>query len=780
MIDANTAFNTRSAALQIMRYYIRRRPAYFWIVFPILWAFILFKLHIIAETQYVAKRWHFLQRKPLTSDDWQNLRRKLPLRPQFKYAADITVADQIPQFLLALLLNDSKLRPAGCAIDENGKIGKITPIADRYAHGAKAGRIVSPDFYRHYLRHLDGRENVRIFDVNREFSSYRKYQAQQLLWHLRNIAVIAVAAVLVTAIAVFIAYYKYGESYVLDVFTIKRLMFVNVIPVFGIMALVYFITNSTAWAIGLGGLPFPILAIVNFFMLEYRSFPLEFPDLFLAGEAGDMGKRYSYIPPKLYALMLVGIVVLGIICHYFLKSPRRGFGWRFIWSAITVVAIVAGTKSFYLDDDEFTSIIKITHGNIWDETNRYATNGFVYAFMNTLNKGQVQAPKGYTEASAKKDLAQYKNTNIPDSKKINVITIQLEAFQDFSKWKQIGIDPSVYAGLHEVEKEASSGELSTTIFGGGTINTERKVLTGYTTLPSLRSNTNAFTYYFRQQGYNTYFAHAGYAWFYNRQNIDKYLGFPETLFKENYYNDNVSKASIIPDSLVFNDLYKHFEQKTKNGKYLFNQTVTYQNHGPYPTTFSGTPLVKWQSGYNKSDYAIINNYLTGVKKTSDSLLALVNKFKNSKKPVVLSFWGDHNPWGGLNNSTYKMLGINLDQGTQEGINNFYDTPYVIYANAAAKKRLSTQFQTKGATMSPMYVLPTIFQHAGWQGSQYMQAVSKMQQTIPVFGLNKDMYKGKFTGASDLPADVQKQIQQFLITQYYVQTNFKGEARDFTK
>jgi hypothetical protein len=43
-----------------------------------------------------------------------------------------------------------------------------------------------------------------------------------------------------------------------------------------------------------------------------------------------------------------------------------------------------------------------------------------------------------------------------------------------------------------------------------------------------------------------------------------------------------------------------------------------------------------------------------------------------------------------------------------------------------------------------------------------------------------MYKGKFTAPTDLPADVQKQIQQFLITQYYVQTNFKGEARDFTK
>lgn len=779
MIDANTAFNTRSAALQIMRYYIRRRPAYFWIVFPILWSFILFKVHIISEEQYITKRWRFLQRKPLTDAQWQGLTHKLPLRPQFKYAANLTVADQIPQFLLELLLKGSGLSPAGCAIAEDGTASNITPIVARYAN-ATSDRLVSPDFYRHYLRHMTDKTQIRIFDVNREFASYRQYQTQQLLWHLRNMAVIAIAAVVVALIAVFIAYNKYGQDYVLDLFSIKRLLLANVLPVFGIMALVYFMTNSTAWAIGLGGLPFPILALINFFMLEYRAFPLEFPDLFLAGEAGDMGKRYSYVPPKLYALMIISIVLFGIICHFFLKSPRRGFGWRFAWSLITVVAIVAGTKSFYLNDTEFGDIIKITHGNIWDKTNRYATNGFVYAFMNTLNKGQVQAPTGYTAAAAKQDLGQYKTKNIPDNKKISVVSIQLEAFQDFSKWKQIDIDPSVYAGLHKVEQEASSGELSTTIFGGGTIDTERKMLTGYTTLPSLRSDTNSFTYYFRQQGFNTYFAHAGYAWFYNRQNIDRYLGFPENLFKENYYNDNVSRAPIVPDDRVFNDLYKHFQEKTKNGKSLFTQTVTYQNHGPYATTFSGTPLVKWQSGYNKSDYAIINNYLTGVKKTSDALLALMNKFKNSKKPVILTFWGDHNPWGGLNNSTYKMLNINLDQGTQEGLTNFYNTPYVIYANDAAKARLKTQFATNAATISPMYILPTIFQHAGWQGSQYMQVVSKMQKTIPVFGRNKDLYQGKFSAETALPTRVQNQIKQFLTTQYYVQTNFKGEARDFTK
>lgn len=780
MINANTAFKTGSANNAILRYYLARRPVYFWVVFPILWAYILFKFHVIDEPTYVARRWAFLRHRPLSPMAWAGLSRHLPLRDRFRYAKDITVVDQIPQFLLDLLVKDSALTASGVNIDERGQAGTITPLADRFLPEDGAPALVSPDGYRMYLKKSPIKSRLRFFDVNREFGSYAKYQITQLFWHIRNLAFIFASAVVVAGMSLYIAYYEYNELYVEDILRVRPLILPNLLPVFAVMVLVYFITNRTSWAIGLGGMPFPILALVNFFMLKYRSFPLEYPDLFLAGEAGNMRKRYSYIPPRLYVRFLVLIVVIGVLAHFFLKSPRRGFLWRAVLSIATVVTMVLGVQRFYLNDTKFSQIAPISHGNVWDKTNRYATNGFIYSFLNTLNKGEVLPPKGYDAAKAKANLKQYKDHNIPDNKKINVITIQLEAFQDFSKWSQIKIDPSVYAGLHQVEKMASSGELSTTIFGGGTVDTERKVLTGYSVLPNLRQNTNAFPYYFRQQGYNTYFAHAGYAWFYNRQNIDRYLGFPENLFKENYYNAHVSPASVVPDSKVFDDLYKHFEAKTKNGKYLFNQTVTYQNHGPYNTTYEGQPLVEWQDGYNKADYAIINNYLTGVKQTSDALLALVNKFKNSDKPVVLSFWGDHNPWGGANNSTYKMLGINLDQGTQDGFRNFFNTPYVVYANDAAKKRLKTQFPAQAPTISPMYLLPNIFKHAGWQGNQYMQVLNKMEKTIPVFGLSKDLYRGQFVGEDTLPADVKKQIEQFKITQFYMQTVFKGTQRDLSR
>ena len=114
-----------------------------------------------------------------------------------------------------------------------------------------------------------------------------------------------------------------------------------------------------------------------------------------------------------------------------------------------------------------------------------------------------------------------------------------------------------------------------------------------------------------------------------------------------------------------------------------------------------------------------------------------------------------------------MLGINLDQGTDEGFKNFYDTPYVMWANDAAKKELATQFSGKGPNISPMYVLPTMLKYLGVKGSSYNQCLQNLQETVPVFGLGKDLYEGGLTAT--LPAAVQKQVKEFEYVEYYEQT-----------
>src|SRR5690606_28025931 len=91
--------------------------------------------------------------------------------------------------------------------------------------------------------------------------------------------------------------------------------------------------------------------------------------------------------------------------------------------------------------------------------------------------------------------------------------------------------------FHEIKREAIHGWLVTNIFAADTIKTEREFLTGYSSHPRYLKNTNSFVWYFREQGYRTEAMHPIYGWFYNRRNVNEYLGFNSFHYYENKYKE---------------------------------------------------------------------------------------------------------------------------------------------------------------------------------------------------------------------------------------------------
>ena len=137
----------------------------------------------------------------------------------------------------------------------------------------------------------------------------------------------------------------------------------------------------------------------------------------------------------------------------------------------------------------------------------------------------MNKPEGYDEEKAKEILASYEYDNIPENEKVNIISIMLEAYNDFSEFEGVELGIDVYENFHNIQKESISGKLITNIFAGGTVNTERAFLTGYQNHPKYYSYTNSFVWYLREQGYRTEAMHPITGSFYNRRNINEYLGF---------------------------------------------------------------------------------------------------------------------------------------------------------------------------------------------------------------------------------------------------------------
>ena len=243
---------------------------------------------------------------------------------------------------------------------------------------------------------------------------------------------------------------------------------------------------------------------------------------------------------------------------------------------------------------------------------------------------------------------------------MNIVTIMLESYNDFSKF-DLDFNVDVYGPFESIKENAYSGELVTNIFGGGTIDTERAFLTGIKDLPSFKSSTNSYVWYLKNQGYYTEAMHPCYGWFYDRRNIDTYLGFDNFYYLENYYGE------IVSDEALFEDVINHYEEHVSSSSQpYFSFTVTYQNYGPY--AYGPLDEVEYlvkEDSYNEETYYNANNYFRGVADTNVQLQKLIAYFESREEPVVVVLFGDHNPMLGENLAGYSMLNINLDLDTDE-------------------------------------------------------------------------------------------------------------------
>ena len=188
------------------------------------------------------------------------------------------------------------------------------------------------------------------------------------------------------------------------------------------------------------------------------------------------------------------------------------------------------------------------------------------------------------------------------------------------------------------------------------------------------------------------------------------------------------------------DLYiiKKYEDNKKDDVPYYSFSVTYQNHGPYSSENYDDKKYFFENDgrYDDKAYNIINEYLNGIYSTNQSLEKLINYFDNEKEPVIIIFFGDHNPY--IGDSGFSEMGVNMDLATEEGFLNYYETPYVIHANDSAKTIFGKSFIGEGNTISPIFLMNELFDYCGIGGNEYLQYMSDLKDKIDV--INQYYYK----------------------------------------
>lgn len=564
---------------------------------------------------------------------------------------------------------------------------------------------------------------------------------------------------------------NYRMPMFLSYFKVPYLPFLNIFPVVFCIFLFYFISNRV-WISFLTTSVFTmLLTFINYFKLLFRNDPLLAGDLGMASEAMNMaGKYHVSLNWKIICVIIVCILVT-VAAFFLVKGKIRLIPLRL--AGIVLMALV-GFYSFnniYMADKFYNVTQNYDLINRWSSTQVYISKGFLYPFIYSIKSSTDKPPEGYNAKKAEERLNSYKYSNIPDGKKVNVVSIMLEAYNDFSKFKQVEFNTDVYGYLHQLEAESYSGQLVDNIFAGGTVNTEWSFLTGFTSMRDFRKNTNSYARYFGEQGYTVEGSHPCYDWFYNRKNINEYLGFQNYYFFENYYSP-LADGQIARDNILFPEIINLYEDNKKTGKPYFSFSVTYQNHGPYSSEkLTDVDYVK-NKGYTEADYNILNNYLSGVASTTKEIKTLIDHFRAEKEPVVVILFGDHNPWLGDNNSVYKALGINFDLGTEEGFYNYYETPYIIWGNDSAKKVLGNDIKGKGPNIGPYFLMNEFFKLAGYEGNEFMKLSNDLKANVDVVHTT-GRYKESGILTTKLSPASQQKLDDFLKAQYYWRKNFRS-------
>ncbi len=588
---------------------------------------------------------------------------------------------------------------------------------------------------------------------------------RNLHWLLNALALLTWSAGL-GVVSLFFAKGRYAGVTFLSYFHNPLIILLNLLPVLLITLLAYFISNRVWISILSSGLIVIIPTFINNAKLVLRNDPLLATDVRYISEAANISGNYS-IPVNAYMIVTVVFIIAAVVMSFFLLRARVSRGLVRVIGAVLVAAVGCTCYLTLYRSDAIYQKTENLHGRMsyWSDTDQYICRGFIYPLIYSTKELSDNRPEGYDTEESAALLASYPEGGLTDGEKINIIGVMFEAYNDFSKFGAVSFTDDPYAFLHELQAESAYGELVTNIFAGGTIDTERAFLTGTTELFEYRSPVYSLARWFDEQGYRTEFCHAGYEWFYNRRNVAEYMGFESAHFFEDRYT-LPEGWGLIHDDEFLPDLVTLLEDSVESGEPYFNFSVTYQNHGPYSDSeLEREKTYVAEGSVSERAWYILNNYFAGVAETDEALRGVVDSLRAMDEPVVLVIFGDHNPWLGDSAWVYEELGISFDG--ELGFYDYYCTPWVIWANDAARAVIGGSYTTgdKGS-FSPCFLSAELFDLLGWEGSAQINALRDLRSYADVIHAT-GMVRENGALTSTPTAETAEKISGYKKLEYYL-------------
>ncbi|MCD8356242.1 MAG: LTA synthase family protein [Clostridia bacterium] len=572
-----------------------------------------------------------------------------------------------------------------------------------------------------------------------------------------------------------------------------RLIWLNAVPI-GMLVLAFtFLFGNVCKAAALVNVAAGILSIANRIKLEVRDEPVFPRDFALLKEVGSAIGEYSIRYPVCEIVTLVVTTLAFVILGHFICGRRLvqkavpRLVLRLCGAGASIAVLAGLILGVYSSDTMYNSFQVVNRSRIPDVFNEL---GLPYCFCYQFTAYAVDRPEGFrkTEAEA------WEETIVPgDGKDVHVIFIMNEAFSDITDYDVFQFDEAddPLANLHALQQDehAVCGHIVVPGFAAGTANTEFDVVTGMQTnalsesptsaFRTINRNLNSLFRIFNADGYTTAFCHPGKNWFYNRENVYRWMGAQKSTFIEQMENPEY-KGTWVTDSYTEKQIEQEFEAAVADGQTLFDYTTTIQNHMSYTINKYGEgyefPEVHTTVPVSDEVETLLRVYTEGVRDADAMLGTLTDYFSQQNEPVVLVFYGDHLPYLGDNKQGYAELGLDIAKDAEECDNPVcsYETPFVIWANDAAAEELDWQEAVTALDLPDNHILSASFLGAAvleltGRGTEsgWFAFLNELRRTTPVVQRDTYMYMdGTFHTADELDAETKEQIEKWRKWSYY--------------
>ena len=508
-----------------------------------------------------------------------------------------------------------------------------------------------------------------------------------------------------------------------------------------------------------------IFGMVNHFVLEFRGTPFLPADIISAETGLSVAGGYTIAPDNQVVLSTALFVLLLVVAHKMrMENPDKRIVRTVRVGGLLVALLFCGL--LYRTDWFADNGMK---PDFFNQTRGYTNRGSLFQFFINSKYLQVQEPKDYSadEASAVvedmlsgSDVPASGGVGTDDVVRPNVICIMNETMSDPSVVGEFETNQDYFPFLRSLTENTIKGYVYVPVYGAGTANSEFEFLTG-DSIAFLPTGACAYESYIKSPqpslvssmdllGYEKIAFHPYYGENWDRDKVYPLLGFDEFVdigtilgddivsqyqedknfnkysqaVQERYPDDQVFLRRYVSDSFDYKKVIEMYEENNAAGDvpfFMFN--VTMQNHSGYTGHYSNFTQDVYLTGSMQGKYPKVDQYLSLMKRTDESLEELIAYFSAVDEPTIICVFGDHQP--SVDSEFYEELyGKPLSERTIEEEELMYMTPFFIWANYDIEEQTVDN-------ISLNYLATLLLETADLPMTAYQQYLAELHETLPV-------------------------------------------------